>query len=56
MELAELGEHLNGCKPVHTRLHALRCLVEVTHGFVSARFITTLLAAALLLGLVSLVI
>jgi hypothetical protein len=56
MELAELGEHLNGCKPVHTRLHALRCLVEVTHGFVSARFVTTLLAAALLLGLVSLVI
>ena len=54
MELAELGDHLNGCKASHSRLFALRCVAEDTNGFVSARFITTLVAAALLIGLVSL--
>jgi hypothetical protein len=54
MELAELGDHLNGCKSVNSRLFALRCAAEDTDGFVSARFITTLVAAALLIGLVSL--
>ena len=53
MELAELGDHLNGCKASHSRLFALRCAAEDTNGFVSARFITTLVAAALLIGLVS---
>ena len=53
-ELAALGEHLNGCKAVNSRLFALRCAAEDTNGFVSARFVTTLVAAALLVGLVSL--
>lgn len=54
MELAALGDHLNGCKAVHGRLFALRCIAETTNGFVSARFISTLVAAALLIGLISL--
>ena len=54
VELAELGDHLNGCKSTHSRLFALRCVAEDTNGFVSTRFITTLVAAAVLIGLVSL--
>jgi hypothetical protein len=50
MELSALGEHLGQCKGVQGRLFALRCAVETMNGFVSARFVTTLVVVALLIG------
>lgn len=55
MELSALGEHLDLCRGAHGRLFALRCVAQTMHGFVAARFVTTLLVVALLIGLVSLV-
>jgi hypothetical protein len=54
MELSALGEHLDSCKRLHGRWFALECAVERMHGFVVARFVTTLVVAALLIGLMSL--
>ncbi len=54
MELSALGEHLNSCTRSHGRLFALQCAAERVSGFVAARFVTTLAAAALLIGLASL--
>ena len=50
MELSALGEHLGHCKGVPGRLFALQCAVETMNGFVSARFVTTLVVVALLIG------
>ena len=50
MELSALGEHLGHCKGLQGRLFALRCAVETMNGFVSARFVTTLVVVALLIG------
>ena len=55
MELSALGEHLDRCKGAHGRLFALRCFAERMNGFVSARFVTTLVVATLLIGAGSLV-
>ncbi len=45
MELMMLGEHLTLCRDGGGRLLGLRCAAEQVHGFVSQRFITTLVAA-----------
>ena len=50
MELSALGEHLDSCKGAHSRLFALQCFAESMNGFVSARLVTTLVIATLLLG------
>ena len=50
MELSALGEHLDHCKGAHGRFFALRCAAETMNGFVSARLVTTLVVAALLIG------
>ena len=50
MELSALGEHLGHCKGAHGRFFALRCAAETLNGFVSARLVTTLVVAALLIG------
>ena len=50
MELSALGEHLDNCKGLHGRMFALRCAAETMNGFVSARFVTTLVVVALLIG------
>ena len=55
MELSALGEHLDRCKASHGRLFALRCAAEAMNGFVSARFVTTLVVVTLLIGACSLV-
>ena len=54
MELSALGEHLHACKGSRGRLFALHCVAETMHGFVAARFVTTLVVVALLIGVGSL--
>ena len=50
MELNELGDHLGRCNGSRSRWFSLQCAAQATHGFVSSRFVTTLVVAALLLG------
>ncbi len=54
MELAQLGEHLGRCHVSRGRWFTLRCIAESMNGFVAPRFVTTLVLAALLIGLASL--
>ena len=56
MELSALGEHLNLCRGSNGRLVALQCVAQTMHGFVAARFVTTLVMVALLIGAASLVL
>jgi hypothetical protein len=56
MELSALGEHLNLCKGLNGRLFALQCAAQTMHGFVAARFVTTLVVVALLIGVSSLLV
>ena len=51
MELSVLGDHLSACHASRGRLFSLRCAAERLHGHVAPRFVTTLLLAALLIGL-----
>lgn len=51
MELSVLGEHLHACRSLCGRLFTLGCAVEAARAFVAARFVTSLVAVALLLGL-----
>ena len=55
LELSALGEHLDLCKGSRGRLFALHYVAQTMHGFVAARFVTTLVVAALLIGIASLV-
>ncbi|MDO9164820.1 MAG: hypothetical protein Q7U13_01810 [Rhodoferax sp.] len=55
MELSALGEHLDLCQGSRGRLFGLHCFAQSMHGFVAARFVTTLVVAALLIGIASLV-
>lgn len=55
-ELSALGAHLNLCKGPHRGLVALQCAALQMQGFVASRFVTTLVIAALLMGLTSLVL
>jgi hypothetical protein len=50
LELAALGEHLDLCRGSNGRLFALQCAAEAMNGFVTARFVTTLVVVALLTG------
>jgi hypothetical protein len=54
MELSALGEHLGHCKGAHGRLFTLHCVAETLNRFLSARLVTTLVVAALLIGVASL--
>jgi hypothetical protein len=55
MELSVLGEHLAHCLGAHGRLLNLQCVADSLNGFLSARLVTTLVVAALLIGVASLV-
>jgi hypothetical protein len=46
MELSALGEHLQHCTATHGLLVRLRCAAEAMNGFVTARFVTTLVLLA----------
>jgi hypothetical protein len=48
MDLAALGEHLDLCQGQRGRLFALHCVAEAAHSALAARFVTTLVAIALL--------
>ena len=50
MELSALGEHLDVCKSSHERIFALHCAAQSMHGFLAARFMTTLVVFAVLIG------
>lgn len=55
IELSALGEHLSLCRDSRGRLFALRCVAETMNTFLAARFVTTVVAVALLMGVASLV-
>lgn len=56
LELSLLGEHLDHCRGRHGRLFALQCVAEALDGVLSARLVTTLVAATLLIGVASTVL
>ena len=56
LDLAALGEHLHLCKGSNGRLFALQCAAETMTGFVTARFVTTLMIFALLISVGSLIL
>lgn len=51
MELSELGDHIDRCNGCRGRWFALRCAADAVHDFVAPRFVTTLLVAAVVMGL-----
>jgi len=55
-ELSALGEHFNLCKDKHWRLNALHDAAASMHGFMAARFVTTLVFISLLATAVLLVL
>jgi hypothetical protein len=55
-DASALGKHLNHCKVAHGQLFAMRCAVEMMHGFVVGRFVTTLVVAFVLIGCYSLAV
>jgi hypothetical protein len=54
-EASVLGEHLNHCKKPYGRMFGVVCAADAMHGFAASRFITTLVAVALLIAISSLV-
>lgn len=56
IELSALGEHLDLCRRSRGRLFALHCVAQTMHGFMVARFVTTLVVVALLISVISLVL
>ena len=55
MELSALGNHLDSCNGSRGRLFTLRCIADTLDRFVAAHFVTTLVLAALLIGVASMV-
>lgn len=55
-DLTALGAHVEHCNGCRERLFSLRCAGEAIHGFVAARFVTTLVAVAVVFGAVALVL
>ena len=51
LDLSALGAHLELCNGSRGRLFGLRCAAESMNGFVTARLVTKLVAAGLLIGL-----
>ncbi|MES2877466.1 MAG: hypothetical protein V4713_03520 [Pseudomonadota bacterium] len=52
-ELSALGEHMDLCRASRGRLFALHCAAQTVHGFVAARFVTTLVFVSLVIGVSS---
>ena len=55
MELSALGDHLDLCRGSRGPLFVLSCIGQTLHGFVAARFVTTLVVVVLLMGVGSMV-
>ena len=49
-ESSALRDHLSVCSGQRGRWFTLRCAAEAMNGFVSGRFVTTLVMATLLIG------
>ena len=56
MDLCALGLHLKVCKESTDRMFILHCLLHDVRGFLAARVVTSLVLAACLIGLMSLVV
>ena len=56
MELSALGHHLDLCQGARGRLFAVHCAADLMHRALAPRFVTTLVVAALVIGLGSLVV
>ena len=54
-DLSALGEHLGTCQALHGHWFSLYCVANAMHGFVAARFVTTLVVLAMLAGLSALI-
>ena len=50
MELSALVDHLDRCQGSRGRWFELSCAAEATNAFLAARFVTTVVAVALLIG------
>jgi hypothetical protein len=55
-ELAALGAHLTLCQGHHARLQTMQRMAHTVHGFIAARFVTTLVVLTLLMVAMSLVL
>jgi hypothetical protein len=55
-EQSGLHEHMESCRGAHGRFFTLQCLAEATDRFVSARLVTTLVVAAFVIGVTSLLL
>jgi hypothetical protein len=49
-ELSALGEHLALCRGLCGKVFVLQCGAEKMHGFVAARFVTTLVLMVCVIG------
>jgi FAD synthase len=49
-ELTTLTEQLAECKSMPGKVFALRCFAEAFHGYTAGHFVTTVVVAAILLG------
>jgi hypothetical protein len=56
LELTALGHHLAHCQGSNGHLFTLQCAAQTMTGFATARFVTTMLAFAVLAGAVFLVL
>lgn len=54
MEWQALGEHVNRCNGSRGRWFTLRCAADAVHDFIAPRFMTTLVVAGALIGLMAL--
>ena len=54
MELSELGAHVDRCNSSRGRWFALRCAADAVHDVLAPRFVTTLIVAAVVIGLAAL--
>lgn len=54
LELLSLGDHLGTCKSAYGHIFALHCMAQMAREFIAARFVTTIVAGALLIGIVAL--
>jgi hypothetical protein len=55
-DLSALEAHLAICRALHGRTFALQCAAEAMSSFVTARFVTTMAAVTLIIGVTSLVL
>lgn len=54
-ELSALSTHAETCRESGGRLFAARCAADAVHGFLAVRFVTTLVAATILIVVASLI-